>query len=298
MVLFGSSKKAFLGLILWIFNPYNLIINQMISSMDVIYTSFFVASIYLLLTKRFILSSIFYVFVSIARFIPLIFFPLLIFYLKKSRAMSKYTIGMVGTLICFFIPFALVYGTNLAKMIYSLPMEGPKYHAEFTGFFGHAFTSNINPENFISLVFYLYLFLVYFCYLYMGKNEFSFLESIFLISVLFTSFSMWHIYHSIWIIPFITIVYASRIKKNQLLDFLFISFFVTLYLQYRIFLPGIGAVYFPEFQNIVESIRELFDSIQPIISTLFRSLFVAVCITFILETIIQRHFEIKKLQLV
>jgi len=257
----GSGEKSYLVMALWLFNPYVIAEVEITAQIDVVSTCLVVLGALLFLRGRYLLAGLSIGVGVIARFYPLILIPLFLLLLRDGRAGKlKFLVGACTPILTAISVLYLKLGAALPYMIWRIPVRGAEYvtEEEFLWFFGYIAKGGVYPNDLgVSFVLAMYIFHIIAIRSLWNRERRLICDSIFIALLTYFGFAFWNKYHSVWIVPFITLEYGVNRETagEKLYTMLFVTFFICSYI-YGSLWSHLGASYIPPYNEPLRSVRD------------------------------------------
>ncbi len=195
-----STEKKRKAVILWLFNPFSIVIIYIFSNLDIIPVALSLGSLLLLRSKKIILSGIMLGLAAGFKVYPMVFLPFLILHTKNLKQGIKLFLATVITLLLIILPFwsqaflnsAFISGLTTRIVYPSIPIG-----------FGEALMIGVIT---LTMLFILELM----------ENNLSLDKlwlSIFFTLLLLFSTIHYHIAWLLWIMPFLILFYLTKENK-------------------------------------------------------------------------------------
>lgn len=209
-----DQRKAF---ILWLFNPFSLVLIYLFSNLDIIPVLLSLISLLLFNNQRFLLSGLILALAIGFKAYPILFLPFLLLHIKEFKKTILMLTVTIGTIIATIAPF---WSTSFLN---SALVSGLTTRLAFPGIpigFGEAIMVGV-----------VLLSVLFFSTLKFNKN----IEGAwyYLLAVLLIVFSSihFHIQWLLWIIPFLILFHISQ-RNQAKLSWIWISFAFVIPLLY------------------------------------------------------------------
>ncbi len=245
----NSKKISYLVLMLWLFNPY--VIEEVVITGEVdIFGTFFVAlGTLLFLWRRYFSAGLSIGLGVLARFYPLILIPFFILLLrKKVQPKITFLLAVFLPIIGVLTLLSVILKMNPLWIIWRFPLRGDIYltNEEFLWFFGYIASSKVFPEIGLSIIFTIYVLHILAVKKLWKTGDRAIYDASVIPLLAFFGFAFWNKYHSIWIVPFITLEYGLNRDKagKRAYTILFILFFISMYIYVSYWIK-LGVTFIP-----------------------------------------------------
>lgn len=218
-----SSKKS--AALFWLFNPFTIWIIYAYSNFDVVVSFLTFLSLYLFKSKKNIFSYLILGIASSIKAYPLLLLPFFLFSVSSKEKM-KATFFTLLPLVVTIVPF-------LSREFLNSALVSGLTTRIFSPGVSIGMGETIIPATFVIILIYLSSFL------HEGKMEiWTYTLSLFIALFSFTHF---HISWLIWMMPFVSISWAVKPKKINvmLVFFILILFFIPLFYRDRFMAFGL-----------------------------------------------------------
>ena len=229
LLLRPDQRIARFALLAWLLNPYLTVIVEMDGTMDIVSTFLVVLACYHFIRGKYGFSGISLAVATVARFYPIVLFPLFIIILLRERKVRNLLVS-IGS---YLIPLALVlillvarYGVGILNEIYKIPVGGNR---EFIWFFGFRPNAASGSEMEISSVMTILTILALLMLRVWKTDKALVLDAILITLLTFLGLSHFNRYYTIWVVPFLTLSLARNWSSSyrKAYAFLFALFFIS-----------------------------------------------------------------------
>jgi hypothetical protein len=294
-----SFQKLMLASILWLGNPYILLITEMFGAYDVIIVFFILLSIYYITMNRISLSAISLALSAILKPYPILFFPLyLIWFIKggKRKGAINFSITFIAVILFAIAPFILLGRSSIINLVDYYIKKGFTF---FSGFILRLYVSEVggwlNLQASLTFIFLFLHLLIYWGLWKSDNNGRGLLDSLLAFCIIIFAFSFWHPQLLLWIMPFLIfdcILHKRGIKHLILFvtlafsfEFIYFSFYFTSHGNSLFFIPNYN-FFLMKVSKILWHFYEYPLLIGPI-ATIIRSLFIAISMLYLIKLNIQ-----------
>jgi hypothetical protein len=306
----NSEDRSIVGMCLWFLNPYVTLATEMVGQYDVMVAFFLLASLFYFLSGKAIVSSTCLTVSIFLKLYTLLLLPVFIIISLKQKV-SNGALKFVSTfaLISFSASvFIALAGWSFANFktlgLYYLS----KGFSFFTGItlelrsLGLALPFPVwTPIQIVGLT-VIFLALYLFVMLDFWREEGDrILDAVFGFTLIIFAFSFWHSQYLMWVLPFLSIDYVLN-RTRWIYPTLFVgTAFISelIYFSYNFstfghslfFVPN----YYESFQIVSNLIFHLYENPvwTDMVATFFKSIFVGVCIFYLLR-IMLRNVDFNK----
>lgn len=203
-----KGKKAF---IIWLFNPFTIILFYVFSNIDIIPVALGLVSLLMVKKDRLALASFILAVASGFKLYPLLFIPFLVLYAKTV----KERLIIIGVFTATFLVITLPFMSG--AFVQSALVSGLT-----TRIFSPSFSLGFNESNIFGLTGTTALF--FFAYLIDKKINLLFYWTTILLIIF--SFSHFHIQWLAWLAPFVVILFVEKPRLGSTILFLAVCAFL------------------------------------------------------------------------